>query len=168
MYPHPFAWYLSGCRTETYETMLGNTPRLVGYNWCVSSKLHWVQADDNSVARHQSRFIVFTLPRHSPWKFERGAPRFLPLMCLVRLRSYYFLSQDGILVDKLGCARLNDFGLVSIASRNRPRTSVFGFKGSYRWMAPELFKVEQNPSNSCVPTRRSDIFALGMVTFEVM
>jgi hypothetical protein len=35
-------------------------------------------------------------------------------------------------------------------------------------MAPELFSVEQNAGKSGIPTPQSDIFALGMVAYEVM
>jgi len=35
-------------------------------------------------------------------------------------------------------------------------------------MAPELFSVGQNVGKPAIPTRQSDVFALGMVTFEVM
>ena len=90
-------------------------------------------------------------------------------------------SQDNILVDKSGSARLNDFGFTGIASLNCTETSAAGFKGSHRWMAPELFKTEgsdlstnvsksgppANASQSGLSTNESDVFALGMVTFEV-
>ena len=34
-------------------------------------------------------------------------------------------------------------------------------------MAPELFSVGQNVGKPAILTRQSDVFALGMVTFEV-
>lgn len=40
------------------------------------------------------------------------------------------------------------------------------FKGPYRWMAPEVFDTN-NEGWLNIPTRESDVFALGMVTFEV-
>ena len=78
-------------------------------------------------------------------------------------------SQDNILVDKSGCARLNDFGYSSITSLNCTETSLHGFKGGHRWMAPELFNINAaNNEGKPVPfTRESDVFDLGMVTFEV-
>ncbi|KAF9780742.1 hypothetical protein BJ322DRAFT_279145 [Thelephora terrestris] len=69
------------------------------------------------------------------------------------------LKGGNVLVDKSGFARLNDFGLASIFS---PK-----FEDSYRWMAPELFGVEENESKSGTPTPESDVFALGMVAVEV-
>ncbi|KAF9643599.1 kinase-like protein [Thelephora ganbajun] len=77
------------------------------------------------------------------------------------------LKGDNILVDKSGCARLNDFGLTCITSLDCTETSASRFKGTYRWMAPELLRVEQSEGESGISTRQSDIFALGMVTLEV-
>ena len=76
-------------------------------------------------------------------------------------------SQDDILVDKSGSARLNDFGFTGIASLNCTETSAAGFKGSLRWMAPELIKTDDDASTSGLSTNATDVFALGMVTFEV-
>jgi len=72
--------------------------------------------------------------------------------------------QDNILVDESGYARLNDFGFTNIVSLNCTQTRL---EGSHRWMAPELFGVGQNTGKPRVPTPRSDVFALGMVTLEV-
>ena len=80
--------------------------------------------------------------------------------------SHHLSFQDNILVDKSGCARLNDFGFNGIAGLNCIETSEAWLKGSPRWMAPELIKTddEGKPDSS---TSASDVFALGMVTFEV-
>lgn len=80
--------------------------------------------------------------------------------------SHHPPSQDNILVDKSGCARLNDFGFTAVASLNCTETSASGFKGSHRWMAPELFRTG-GEEQSGLSTNASDVFALGMVTFEV-
>ncbi|KAF9641932.1 kinase-like protein [Thelephora ganbajun] len=77
------------------------------------------------------------------------------------------LKGDNILIDRSGCARLNDFGFTCIASLNCTETSASGFKGTCRWMAPELLSIEQNAGKSGISTRQSDIFALAMVTLEV-
>ncbi|KAF9647764.1 kinase-like protein [Thelephora ganbajun] len=77
------------------------------------------------------------------------------------------LKGDNILIDRSGCARLNDFGFTCIASLSCTETSASGFKGTCRWMAPELFIVEQNAGKSGISTRQSDVFALAMVTLEV-
>ena len=95
--------------------------------------------------------------------------------------SYCHRPQDNILVDKSGFARLNDFGFTAIGSLNCSETSAAGFKRSHRWMAPEFFKTDDsdlstnasrpgpstNAPRSGLSTNASDVFALGMVTFEV-
>ena len=53
-----------------------------------------------------------------------------------------------------------------IAGLNCAETSRFKFKGSQRWMAPELLNIDTE-GKSGLPTCKSDVFALGMVTFEV-
>lgn len=94
----------------------------------------------------------------------KGVRLCFSLLCL---SQYLNLSpQDNILVDKSGRARLNDFGFTSIASLNCTETSASGFKGTQRWMAPELFNINDE-DKSGLSTRASDVFALGMVTFEV-
>jgi serine/threonine protein kinase len=80
--------------------------------------------------------------------------------------SYHLLFQENILVDKSGCARLNDFGFTGIASLNCTETSAAGFRGSHRWMAPELISADRE-GESGLAMNASDVFALGMVTFEV-
>ena len=80
--------------------------------------------------------------------------------------SHHLPLQDNILVDKSGCARLNDFGFAGIASLNCTETSAAGFRGSHRWMAPELIRTVDE-EKSGLSTNASDLFALGMVTFEV-
>jgi len=65
-----------------------------------------------------------------------------------------------------GCARLNDFGLTSIADLNCMETSTSEFEATQRWMAPELFRINDE-GKSNLSTRGSDVFALAMVTFEV-
>ena len=87
--------------------------------------------------------------------------------CHALVNSIHHLPpQDNILVDELGFARLGDFGLTSIASLSCTVTSAPRFRGSHRWMAPELFNIDTE-GGSGLSTRESDVFALGMVTFEV-
>ena len=74
-------------------------------------------------------------------------------------------SQENVLVDGSGRARLGDFGFTSVASLTCTETSSPGFGGSQQWMAPELFNPNEGKYGLSTPA--SDTFALGMVTLEV-
>ena len=78
--------------------------------------------------------------------------------------------QPNILVDNLGHARLADFGLACIlcdSNTINPPTTTSGSTGSPRWMAPELFDPEVAGLNSSRPSNASDVYAFGMVVYEV-
>jgi serine/threonine protein kinase len=66
-------------------------------------------------------------------------------------------------------ACLADFGLTTIAADKIPGYSVSAAdsKGTIRWMAPELLIPEEYGLETCVPTKASDIYAFGMVIYEV-
>ena len=76
----------------------------------------------------------------------------------------------NILVDQKGCARLADFGLLTIVSdptystTSSSRTNA----GTTRWMSPELLDQDRFCSKNCRPTKESDCYALGMVILEVL
>lgn len=71
-----------------------------------------------------------------------------------------------------GSACLADFGLMSIildpGTVDVTASVEGGFKGTYRWMSPELF----SPSDFDLPgfqlTKESDCYAFGMVIYEVV
>ena len=67
------------------------------------------------------------------------------------------------MIDSNQSARIADFGLTSLLCHPSISISVTApaMGGTLRWMAPELFDGESRPS------RESDIYALGMVTYEV-
>ena len=66
----------------------------------------------------------------------------------------------------MGAARLGGFGFTNIASLIYAETFASRFEEPHRWIAPELFNVDKN-GKSVLSTRKSDVFALGMVTTEV-
>jgi len=68
----------------------------------------------------------------------------------------------NILIDSNQTARIADFGLTSPLQDHSISISVTApaFGGTYPWMAPELFDGSR-------PSRESDVYALGMVTYEV-
>jgi serine/threonine protein kinase len=43
-----------------------------------------------------------------------------------------------------------------------------GYAGTTRWSAPELLDPESFGMEDSHPTKESDVYALGMVTFEVL
>lgn len=67
------------------------------------------------------------------------------------------------MIDSNHTARIADFGLTSLLRHSSISISMTpsAWGGSYRWMAPELFDGKSRPS------RESDIYALGMVIYEV-
>ena len=71
--------------------------------------------------------------------------------------------QSNILIDSNHSARIADFGLTSVLRQHSMSISVTAPTrgGTFQWMAPELFKEHANPSKA------SDIYALGMVVYEV-
>ncbi len=73
------------------------------------------------------------------------------------------LNSMNVLLNKEGRAKIGDFGLAKVKSvaKSRARTNSSGV-GSLLWMAPELFNLEVRFSNA------SDIYALGMVLYEIM
>lgn len=87
--------------------------------------------------------------------------------------------QENILVNPGGSACLVDFGLSTIVGVDthldpldsnllnlNQRDSLMSFVegGSYPWMSPELLDLDEG---SYRPTKESDIYALGMVIYEV-
>ena len=79
--------------------------------------------------------------------------------------------QQNILVGDLSRARLADFGLACIlcdSNTTNPPTTKSNSAGSVRWMAPELFDPDLAELDSSRPSRASDIYAFGMVVYEVL
>jgi len=70
----------------------------------------------------------------------------------------------NFLVDRHGTVKLSAFGLskVRLASTVMSTMGDGGVGGSVRWMAPELLDA------SSQPTTASDIYALGMVFYEIL
>ena len=66
-----------------------------------------------------------------------------------------------------------DFGLAAIVDESTNRTTVAGgeFRGTTRWMAPELLLPEEfgftGTLQKQLPSKDTDIYAIGMTIFEV-
>ena len=72
-------------------------------------------------------------------------------------------TKSNILIDSDFCARIADFGLTSVLYSHPMSISVTAPTrgGTFLWMAPELFNDGAHPSKA------SDIYAFGMVAYEV-
>ena len=72
------------------------------------------------------------------------------------------------MISDTGTARLCDFGLSSVTRTLTAQTTARGGRGSIRWMAPELFDVEDTDDETSLSTRASDIYAMSIVIIEVL
>ena len=74
------------------------------------------------------------------------------------------------MIDQACCARLADFGLLTIISdpRNILPSSSYTEGGTARWMSPELIAPKQFKLKKSRPTKQSDCYALGMVIYETV
>ncbi len=70
------------------------------------------------------------------------------------------VSPQNILVGYDGVARLTDFGIAKALGRT-DRTQTGVLKGKFGYFSPEQLQFEE-------PTRRSDIFSLGIVLYETL
>ena len=84
--------------------------------------------------------------------------------------SNIFFVKANILINQNGHACLADFGLLTILSDPTSFTAsnslIIG--GTTRWMSPELLDPDQVNPEDGRPTKESDCYALGMVTYEVL
>ena len=75
--------------------------------------------------------------------------------------------QANILIDSNHCARVADFGLAIVVEES----ITHEMKGTPRWMAPELMAPEMfgftGESLKQLPSKSTDIYAIGMTVFEV-
>ena len=68
------------------------------------------------------------------------------------------IKPDNIFVDKFGSFKLGDFG---VARKLEGTMSVMSKKGTYSYMAPEVFRGEKYDS-------RADIYSLGMIMYKLL
>lgn len=82
------------------------------------------------------------------------------------------LKSSNILVDQTGCARLADFGHLTIISDIVNLLALTldssGLGGIARWMSPELIDPQGFGFQTSRPTKASDCYALGMIVYETI
>jgi len=88
----------------------------------------------------------------------------------VILLSYGTYFKANILIDATGCARLADFGLLTIISdpANFLSSSSYAQGGTVRWMSPERIVPQEFGLKDGRPTESSDCYSLGMVIYETI
>ena len=74
------------------------------------------------------------------------------------------------MIDETGCARLADFGLLTIISdpENFLSSSSCTQGGTVRWMSPERIVPQEFGLKDSHPTESSDCYSLGMVIYETI
>lgn len=82
------------------------------------------------------------------------------------------LKSSNILVDQTGCARLADFGHLTIISDIVNLLALTldssGLGGIARWMSPELIDPQGFGFQTSRPTKASDCYALGMIIYDTI
>jgi len=84
--------------------------------------------------------------------------------------SYGTHLKANILIDETGCARLADFGLLTIISdpANLLSSSSCVQGGTVRWTSPERIVPQEFGLKDSRPTKSSDCYSLGMVVYETI
>jgi len=80
------------------------------------------------------------------------------------------LAQTNILIDHDFRPRLTDYGLVAIISDPNtvdPGSTTSPSVGTVRYMAPELLNPSGFGLKNSNPTKMSDIYAFGIVSYQV-
>ena len=76
------------------------------------------------------------------------------------------------MIDSKCRARLGDFGLAAVVDESTRTTATGGvFRGTDRWMAPELLLPEEfgftGKLKKQLPSKDTDIYGIGMTILEV-
>jgi len=91
-------------------------------------------------------------------------------MAGVILLSYRTHLEAHILIDETGCARLADFGLLTIISypANFLSSSSYLQGGTVRWTGPERINPQEFGFKDGRPTESLDCYSFGMVIYETI
>lgn len=76
-------------------------------------------------------------------------------------------KKANILVNSNFDACLTDFGVTTILHHTASQSMSSSTHGTLRWMAPELLRFDDADPESGLPTTSSDMYAFGLVCWEV-
>lgn len=85
--------------------------------------------------------------------------------CIYYILKSHHIFQANILVNNDYRAVLADFGLASVLRTESFATVSTDSGGTVRWMTPELLIPEDYGLKTCAPSKESDVYALGVVSF---
>ena len=74
-------------------------------------------------------------------------------------------SQENVLISQDGRALLADFGIARLLSNGVTIAGTSNFKGSIRWMAPELLTSAGLAREHQLHTNETDVWAFGMTIY---
>ena len=64
-----------------------------------------------------------------------------------------------------GKPKITDFGISRIVINSMTIAGPTAVKGNTRWMAPELFSLDESVSEHPAHTKQTDVWAFGMVVY---
>jgi serine/threonine protein kinase len=141
--------------------------RRIGTTWYdfLSSYVSEMYSSPYPVRGNRCRFMLPSPTWHYPWRLERGT--FIGTNDILQchgIQQYNVLITNG--TPPQAC--LADFGLSTLAPSTGGATTTITTGGTLLYMAPELLFPSKFGNASARPTMPADIYALGMVIFEVL
>lgn len=122
----------------------------------LSNLLDWVKAERSLLPVQVCVRIMREVAEGLHAAHELRGPKNEPLGLVHR-----DVSPQNILLGFDGIVRLTDFGIAKALGRNTTQTSTGLVKGKSGYLAPEQLKFKE-------PDRRTDLFAMGIVFFELL
>ncbi|KAG0700973.1 kinase-like domain-containing protein [Suillus ampliporus] len=75
----------------------------------------------------------------------------------------------NILVDDQGRAQLSDFGvMLLLAEVPTSAQPSGGVRSAVRWTDPQLFEMQKEDINPCIPTEQTDLYSIGSILLQVL
>ena len=113
--------------------------------------------------RRRQGVDVYARSGNNTWQSQRGMfPKHM-----ITILHVFTRSKTNILIGNDGNASLAGFNLVTVALE-QPTIASSPADGVIPWMSPELLYPDKFGLKSNSPTAKSDLYALGMVVYEVL